>query len=108
MKKLTTEEFIKKARKIYGDKFDYSLVNYVNNYTKVKIICPEHGIFEQVPKSHLKGCNCKKCHDLTKITPIEILLDKFKKKHNNKYDYSLIDFNGIGKDIKIICPIHGI
>ena len=60
-KRLTTEEFIKKARAIHGDKYDYSKVIYVNNHTKVCIICPVHGEFWQNPHSHLKGMGCKKC-----------------------------------------------
>ncbi len=45
MKRLTNEEFIIKAKKIHGDKYDYSLVNYINNTTKIKIICSTHGSF---------------------------------------------------------------
>ena len=62
-KKLTTEQFIHKAREIHGDYYDYSLVVYVNARIKVKIICPIHGEFEQLPSSHLRkskrpvGCN---------------------------------------------------
>ena len=47
MRKLTTEEFIKRAKEIHGDKYDYGLVNYINNDTKIKITCPIHGTFEQ-------------------------------------------------------------
>lgn len=60
-KTLTTEQFIEKAKKIHKDRYDYSLVEYVNSQTKVKIICQKHGIFEQTPNNHLKGCNCPKC-----------------------------------------------
>lgn len=58
MAKLTTEEFIKKARKVHGNKYDYSKVKYVNNQTKVRIVCPEHGEFSQRPIDHLKGHEC--------------------------------------------------
>ena len=47
MKKLTTDDFIKRSKNIHGDKYDYSLVEYINQKTKVKIICPVHGIFDQ-------------------------------------------------------------
>lgn len=57
----TNQEFIKKAKKIHGDKYDYSLVHYINNYTKIKIICPKHGIFEQLPYNHLRGNGCPHC-----------------------------------------------
>lgn len=60
-KKLTTEEFIRRAREVHGDKYDYSKTRYVNAHTKVCIICPEHGEFWQNPSSHLKGMGCKKC-----------------------------------------------
>ena len=61
MSALTTKEFIKKAKEIHGDKYDYSKVEYVNTLTPVTIICPEHGEFEQIPKVQLKGYDCKKC-----------------------------------------------
>lgn len=60
-KKLTKDEFIKKAKEIHGDKYDYSKVNYINNHTSIIIICPEHGEFSQIPSSHLLGYGCKKC-----------------------------------------------
>ena len=50
--------FIEKSKKIHNSKYDYSLVKYVNNTTKVKIICPVHGVFEQTPASHLNGSEC--------------------------------------------------
>lgn len=62
MRKLTTEEFIAKARLVHGDKYDYSLTSYVGNRTKVIIICPIHGAFEQSPKLHLRGHGCNLCY----------------------------------------------
>ena len=59
--KVTKEEFIDRARKIHGDKYDYSKVEYVNISTKVCIICPTHGEFLQLPSSHLRGHGCVKC-----------------------------------------------
>lgn len=58
-KRLTTEEFIEKAKKIHGDKYDYSKVEYINGATKVCIICPVHGEFWQLPRDHIyapSGC----------------------------------------------------
>lgn len=60
-KQLTTETFIQKARKVHGDKYDYSKVEYKNAYNKVPIICPKHGIFYQIPNSHLIGKGCSDC-----------------------------------------------
>jgi len=104
-KKLNTEEFIKKSREIHKNKYDYSLVKYVNANTKVKIICPEHGVFEQIPYSHLKGLNCLYC---VKTIDTKTFIEKSKKIHKNKYDYSLVKFNKSNIKIEIICPEHGI
>lgn len=59
-KALTKQEFIKRAKKIHGDNYDYSLVDYKNNKTNVSIICKHCGnVFLQTPCNHLKGCGCK-------------------------------------------------
>lgn len=63
LKKLTTEEFIRRAKEVHGDKYDYSKVEYINNKTKVCIICPIHGEFWQTPKEHLFGQGCPKCRN---------------------------------------------
>lgn len=55
--RLTTEQFVLKAREIHGDRFDYSKVNYINTETPVTIICPEHGPFSQRPDVHLRAKN---------------------------------------------------
>lgn len=58
---LTRDTFIKKAREVHGDRYDYSKVEYINSRTKVCIICPIHGEFWVRPDIHLSGCLCKKC-----------------------------------------------
>lgn len=60
---LTREIFIDKATKIHGNKYNYNLVEYKNNLTKVKITCHKHGVFEQTPGSHLFGRGCGKCNN---------------------------------------------
>ena len=60
-KKLMTDEFVKKAIEVHGDKYDYSKVKYVDTKTKICIICPKHGEFWQTPHSHLSGQGCPKC-----------------------------------------------
>jgi len=108
-KKLTTKSFIKKANKIHGDKYDYSLVNYITNKLKVIIICPEHGEFEQPPHGHLKGYGCYECGKKIsrKVTTYEFI-ERSKEIHNNKFDYSLTELNGVMNKVKIICPKHGV
>ena len=109
--KKTTKEFIENAKLIHGDKYDYSLVNYVNSKTKVKIICPIHGEFEQIPNNHLKGAKCFKCKidKLTTLNKISVdeFIDKAKLIHGDKYDYSLVEYVTTYTKVKIICPIHG-
>lgn len=61
MKKIKIEDFINKSRKVHNDKYDYSKVKYINSYTHVCIICPEHGEFWQIPNSHKRGNGCPKC-----------------------------------------------
>ena len=111
-KRSTTEEFIKRAKEIHGDKYDYSLIDYKNNKTKVKIICPIHGIFEQKPLCHLSGNNCPQCSSLENgkkqtFTNIEFI-EKAKEIHGNKYDYSLVDYKNAHSKVRIICKKHGI
>jgi len=108
---LTTEQFIEKARQIHGDKYDYSKVEYVNNRTKVCIICSEHGEFWQEPHNHLKGRGCIKCginkaSNNRKKTK-EIFIEKAKKTHGNKYDYSKVKYVNAKTKVCIICPEHG-
>ena len=110
MRKLNNELFIEKSRNKHGNRYDYSLVEYINNVVKVKIICTKHGVFEQNPNNHIKGSNCIKCSyefksDLTKSNDY---LTKFKKIHGDKYDYSLVEYKNNKTKVKIICPEHGI
>ena len=62
------KKFIEKSIKKHGDKYDYSKVEYINNRTKVCIICSEHGEFWQTPNKHLSGRGCSKCSGKYKKT----------------------------------------
>lgn len=74
--------FINKATNIYGNKYDYSLVNYVNSKTKtktktktkIKIICSMYGEFEQTPDKHFRKRGCKKCGGTKKLTTDEFII----------------------------------
>lgn len=103
MKKLTTEEFIEKSKLIWGDRFDYSLVEYINNNSKVKIICPINGVFEQQPKRHLEGRESKN----KRLENKQNFIEKSNKKFNFKFDYSLVEYENNDDKVIIICPIHG-
>jgi hypothetical protein len=111
MRRKTLKEFIEKAKSIHPE-YDYSLVKeYKNNFTKVKIICPKHGIFEQDPHSHVDGKQgCPKCKyekfSKDKCKPAELFLKEAKAVHP-EYDYSLVDSKNARTKIKLICQKHG-
>lgn len=106
--KLTTEDFIKRAIEIHGDKYDYSQVNFINSNTKVSIICKIHGEFLQKASSHInQKAGCPKCGNNLKKTLVEFI-EEANKIHNNRYDYSLVNYINKKTNIKIICKIHGV
>ncbi len=107
-KKLTTAEFIDKAISKHGNRYDYSLTEYKSAQTKVKIICPDHGVFEQTASRHSNlGNGCPSCFGKFKITTQEFI-ERSKQQHGNKYDYSLVKYETISGKVKIICPDHGV
>ena len=104
--KKNKEIFINEANNIHNEKFDYSNINYINNKTKIKIICPIHGEFEQTPSNHLNGKGCLYCGGTAGLDTNSFIL-KANKIHNKKYDYSVTDYKSSNSLVKIICPIHG-
>jgi very-short-patch-repair endonuclease len=101
-----TELFIAKAKKIHGDRYHYSNVNYVNAKTYITIICREHGAFIQTPSNHLSNYNCQKCANNFKLTT-ELFINKANVIHNNLYDYSKVNYINADTPITIICNEHG-
>ena len=74
---LNNSQFIEKARKAHGDKYDYSKVNYVNARTKVCIICPIHGEFWQTPNVHIRTCGCTECGKIIKQKRLTLTNQQF-------------------------------
>ena len=111
MSKLTTEEFIARAKALHGDRYDYSMVEYVNNQTPVSIICPIHGVFVQRPNDHLRGRGCPKCaraaQSVRQAMSQDVWIERAKRIHHNKYDYSKVTYINNHTPIKIVCPVHG-
>lgn len=115
-RRLTTEEFILRAKLVHGDRYDYSLTKIKTSKYKVKILCPEHGVFEQMPLNHtINKQNCPICaYNLNIITSKERasntieFITKAKLVHDDKYDYSLVNYTNKKTKVKIICPEHGI
>ena len=104
--KLTTDEFIQRAIAVHGNTYDYSLVEYKNGQTKVKILCPNHGEFLQTPYLHALGSGCPKCKGRYKPSTEEFI-DMARMVHGDKYDYSKVDYISIDRKVTIVCPIHG-
>ena len=107
----TTTQFIREAKEIHGDKYDYSRINYTNSNTKIEIICPIHGVFHQKPTHHLDGHDCllcgRKTSNLKRTKHQKEILKEFHKAHGNRYDYSKVNYNGAFRKISIICKKHG-
>lgn len=114
-KQKTLEEFLKKAKSIHGEKYDYSLSCYSTAFNKIKIICKIHGIFEQRPHDHLRPRGCPKCANLiraektgnSKRLNLDFFINKSKIIHNNRYIYKNSYYAGMHKKITITCPLHG-
>ena len=104
-KRLTTEEFIRRSNIAHDNKFDYSKSIYKNTDSKVIIICPIHGEFQQNTKHHMYGVGCSKCSGNNKITTKEFI-KKAKKVHGDTYDYSKVNYVNNRKKITIICKVH--
>jgi very-short-patch-repair endonuclease len=105
-KKITTEEFIKKAQLVHGDKYKYHHVEYTGCKNKINIICDKHGVFKQTPDKHLSGHGCDKCVGYGKTTKDFIISSKLI--HGDKYDYSNVKYCGMKTNVNIICNIHGV
>lgn len=118
-RKLTTEEFIAKAKEVYSDRFDYSKVNYINSKTDVVIGCQKHGFFTIRANDFLTGYhNCQKCgleNKSKKLSSKKLSKEELKnkyikeanKKYNYKYDYSKVIYTTKKNKVCIICPEHG-
>jgi hypothetical protein len=112
LNKYEINEVLNKIKSIHGNKYDYSQFDYSNGrITKIKINCLIHGEFITTPGHLLTGKGCRKCGlektRLASFSNTEKFIEKANKKHNNKYDYSLINYNNQYENIKIICPSHG-
>lgn len=112
MKKYNTEEFIRRARLVHGDKYDYSKVVYIDSLTNVCIICPIHGEFWQRPAEHLRGKGCVKCGqslcgEKQKQKSKETFVERCKEIHGDKYTYEKVNYVDSHAKIIVTCKKHG-
>lgn len=103
-KRLTQEEFLRRAKEVHGDRYEYSMVVYRGLNHNVDIICSEHGVFPQRPRAHVdQKQNCPKC----KIITTDVWIERAKELWGGRYDYSKVDYKGWDIPIIIICRTHG-
>lgn len=105
---LTKQEFIDRANGVHENKYDYSNIDYYSTLSKITITCPKHGRFEQLAINHLNGHGCSKCNRKNKIKKLEkSFIKQSKKLHNNKYDYSNVNYVSATEKVKLCCSKHG-
>lgn len=105
------DNFILKSSKIHVNKYNYSKSVYNGSFSKLCIICPEHGEFYQTPHNHLNGNGCPKCaiekSKSEKTSDKEEFIKKAIAIHGNKFIYGNFEYNGANRKSCIICPKHG-
>lgn len=102
----TTSEFIRQAKLVHGDKFDYSFVKYTGGKNPVEIICKQGHHFFQIPTDHLNGHGCKYCAGVAKSNTEEFI-EKAIIKHHGKYRYPNTVYTHAHGMVDVECPIHG-
>ena len=111
-KKYTIDKFIEKANKKHLNKYYYHKSVYKDSYTHLIVTCPEHGDWNVVPASHIAGAGCRGCmsdkFSVDRRGTKEDFVARASIIHNNKYDYSKVDFIGQKFHTDIICPEHGV
>jgi hypothetical protein len=108
MARQTTEEFLAKAKAVWGDEYDYSLTVYRGPLRRVTIICPTHGPFEQLPYNHLAGHGCRQCKFEADRLTTEQFIERARRVHGDSYDYSQTVYHNYRTAVMVICPTHGV
>jgi hypothetical protein len=110
MKKRTTSEYIELCRKVHGDIYDYSLVDYRSKDEKITVICKVHGEFKQTANSHLRGFGCRFCGYIVsgdlKRNSADKFIEKSRQRFGDQFDYSLVKYENAHKEITLRCEIH--
>jgi len=105
------DTFICELKVIYGDRYNYNQVNYINQNNKVTVECKTHGCFEQWPGHLLNNIGCQKCSMEEQIKLMtkdqEFYISQARQKHGDTYDYSKLVYVGARDKVEIICKEHG-
>lgn len=105
-RKWNKDKFIEKSKEVHGNRYDYSMVDFEKINSPVKIICPTHGVFEQLPSSHILGKGCIMCAGFKKLTTDEFI-ERIKNIHGEGYDYSTIHYVNMNTPVTLRCLNHG-
>ena len=104
---MCTEEFVRRCRERHGDAYDYSRVAYSAMSHTVSVICPTHGVFNPTAANHLhKGTRCPGCFGTPRQTT-EQFIARAREIHGDRYDYQLVNYQGLTAPVTIVCPAHG-
>jgi hypothetical protein len=111
-RKLTTKEFVTKAKDVHGETYGYELSHYVSTHVKVKIVCKAHGVFEMSPAHHLSGQGCGLCAIEKTASDQKLSVQQFIERAQalhgkNAYDYSFVQYTNNQTKVVIICKDHG-
>ena len=105
-KRVTTADFIERAKAVHGDRYDYSLAEYQGIHKYVTIVCREHGQFQQSPANHYQGKGCSDCGG-SKPHTTESFVEAAQAVHGDRYDYSQVEYSSNKAHVTIICADHG-
>ena len=97
---VTTESFIAEAKEIYGNRYDYSKVDYKNREHRVIVTCPVHGDFQVYAREHLDGKGCPKCEKGEKF------IAKLKERFGDKFGLDEFVYESSTLPVTLICPVH--
>lgn len=114
------DTFIERVKRVHGDKYDLSRVKYVNQNTKIEVVCPIHGPWFTNPYSFYTGHGCPHCGKIrnkehnkentreNKVKNGESFILRVKKLYGGRYDYSKVRYENSYTKVEVVCPIHGV
>lgn len=112
MKRITTQDYVTKAKAVHGEAYDYSITEYVTAHTKILIRCKKHDrLFSISANNHLRGSGCSECGNANRGNKLRNTTAKFIEAavqvHGSTYDYSLVEYQTTHSSVKIVCKLHG-
>jgi ssDNA-binding Zn-finger/Zn-ribbon topoisomerase 1 len=111
-RRVSYEDFLKQAKQVHGNKYNYCKEYFTKISAKTKIHCSIHGDFEQMADAHIRQASgCPECGFINQVEKRKMSSEDFilksKAVHGNKYNYSKVDYKNNRKPIIVICLDHG-